>query len=166
MSRFSGMRMGHGVEWAAHCCLLLDWLGSTRPVPASRLAAAYELPPAYLNKQLQALVHAGLLTSTPGPAGGFRLALPLAQISMLDVVLAVEGDEEAFRCTEIRRCGVGASTSPRAFTQPCEIAAAMHAAELQWRVALAEQRLVDIRDEAERRVPHLAEGTRRRFAGL
>ena len=47
------MRMSQGVEWALHCCLNLAWTGT--PVPASRLAALYDLPPAYLNKQLQAL---------------------------------------------------------------------------------------------------------------
>ena len=160
------MRMSQGVEWAAHCCVLLDWLGPNEPVPTSKLAASFDLPPAYLNKQLQALVRAGILTSTPGVGGGFVLARPLSKISMLDVVLAVEGPEEAFRCTEIRRCGLGASAPARAFRAPCEIAAAMHAAELQWRAALAEQNLADIRDEAERKVPGLAETTRRRFEQL
>lgn len=160
------MRMGRGVEWAAHCCILLDWLGSADPVPTTKLAAAYELPAAYLNKQLQALVRAGILASTPGVGGGFRLAKPLADLSMLDIVLAVEGPDEAFRCTEIRQCGIGASTAPRAFAQPCEIAASMHAAELQWRTALAEQRLAGIRDRAEARVPDLAATTRQQFNEL
>jgi len=47
------MRMSQGVEWALHTCLNLSWLDA--PVPTSTLAAFYELPPAYLNKQLQAL---------------------------------------------------------------------------------------------------------------
>ena len=49
-----------------------------------------DLPPAYLNKQLQALVRAGILSSTPGPRGGFRLARRLEDISVLDVVVAGE----------------------------------------------------------------------------
>ena len=66
------MRTSQGVEWALHACLNLSWLDA--PAPTGTLAAFYDLPPAYLNKQLQALVRAGILTSTPGPRGGFQLA--------------------------------------------------------------------------------------------
>src|SRR5437879_3327450 len=95
------MRMGEGVEWAAHSCLLLAWAGGDA-VPAARLASYHRLPPAYLNKQLQALARAGILSSVSGPRGGFRLARPPDQITLWDVVAAVEGLEETFRCTEIR----------------------------------------------------------------
>ncbi|MFC6932408.1 hypothetical protein ACFQHO_20080 [Actinomadura yumaensis] len=37
--------MSEGVEWAVHCCLLLDWMGEDRPVSTTRLAAGFELPP-------------------------------------------------------------------------------------------------------------------------
>ena len=95
--------MSEGVEWAAHCCLLLDWIGDADPVPTAQLAAAFELPPPYLNKQLQALVRAGILTSTRGKRGGFALGRALDRITLLDVVDAIEGPDPAFRCTEIRR---------------------------------------------------------------
>ncbi|MEU7532473.1 Rrf2 family transcriptional regulator, partial [Saccharothrix sp. NPDC042600] len=104
------MRMGEGVEWAVHCCLNLAWIGE-RAIPATRLAAYYELPAAYLNKQLQALARAGLLTSTPGPRGGFRLARAPERITLMDVVSAVEGPDQAFRCTEIRHRGPAAGTA-------------------------------------------------------
>ncbi len=61
------------------------------------------MPPAYLAKHLQAMAHAGLVESTPGRNGGYRLARPAAEISLLEVIDAVEGGEPAFRCTEIRR---------------------------------------------------------------
>nr|BFE48023.1 hypothetical protein GCM10017745_14500 [Saccharothrix mutabilis subsp. capreolus] len=102
--------MGEGVEWAVHCCLNLAWIGE-RAIPATRLAAYYELPAAYLNKQLQALARAGLLTSTPGPRGGFRLARAPERITLMDVVSAVEGPDQAFRCTEIRHRGPAAGTA-------------------------------------------------------
>src|SRR5512139_1157029 len=156
------MRMNEGVEWAAHCCLLLDWLGPDRPLPTARLAAAFELPPAYLNKQLQALVRAGLLTSTAGARGGFRLARPLEKITMMDVVAAIEGPDDAFTCTEIRRRGTGAEDPDRAFAKPCAIATAMRTAEMQWRRALAAQTLADVQADAERGNPGLADRVRRR----
>lgn len=154
--------MGRGVEWGAHCCLLLDWLGDEDAVPTAKLAAAFGLPPAYLNKCLQSLVRAGILTSTAGVKGGFRLGRPLEKITLLDVVVAVEGAEEAFRCAEIRQNGIGADRPAQDFLAPCGIATAMRRAELAWRRDLASQTLADLM----RTVPSGAPAQARRwFAG-
>jgi Rrf2 family protein len=150
------MRMSEGVEWAVHSCLVLAWLGDAEPVPTGRLAATFELPPAYLNKQLQALSKAGILSSTPGPRGGFRLARSPEEISLLDVVTAIEGPDEAFRCQEIRQRGVGASVPRKEFRKQCAVAAAMRTADVAWRRALAEQSLADIRANADRDAPQSA----------
>ncbi|MFE7098609.1 RrF2 family transcriptional regulator [Streptomyces erythrochromogenes] len=146
--------MSEGVEWALHSCVNLAWSGSDRAVSAARLAAWHDLPAAYLNKQLQALARAGILTSSPGPRGGFRLARPLAAVSLMDVVAAVEGPEEAFRCAEIRRQGPGAGEpAPDGAAAECAIAHAMAQADLAWRKALAAQNLDEIRQRAERQAP-------------
>ncbi|WP_280206483.1 Rrf2 family transcriptional regulator, partial [Nocardia cyriacigeorgica] len=47
----------------------------------------------------------------PGARGGFELARRPERITLMDVVSAIEGPDEAFRCTEIRRDGAG-STAP------------------------------------------------------
>ncbi|WP_218040551.1 Rrf2 family transcriptional regulator [Actinomadura sp. WMMB 499] len=147
--------MSEGVEWAVHCCLLLAWLDEDGPVPTARIAAGYELPRPYLNKQLQALVRAGIVTSTPGARGGFRLARPLERITMMDVVTAIEGPEPAFQCTEIRRRGAGAEAPESLFRAPCAVDAAMRKAELAWRKALAAQTLADVDTAATRGNPDL-----------
>ncbi|MFD7911825.1 MULTISPECIES: RrF2 family transcriptional regulator [unclassified Streptomyces] len=151
--------MSEGVEWALHSCVNLAWSGPDRAVSAARLAAWHDLPAAYLNKQLQALARAGIVTSTPGPRGGFRLARPLDAISLMDVVAAVEGPEEAFRCAEIRQQGPGGG-EPAAYTADCAIAHAMTRAELAWRRALAAQNLDEIRQQAERQAPEAPERLR------
>lgn len=158
------MRISEGVEWAAHCLLLLDWMDEDRPVPTARLAAGFELPPPYLNKQLQALVKAGLVTSTPGARGGFRLARPLEKITMMDVVAAIEGPEEAFQCTEIRVRGVGAGTPESVLRRPCAVSTAMRKAELAWRRALAEQTLADVSAAVKRGVPEIEDNVRAWYA--
>ncbi|MEU9298930.1 Rrf2 family transcriptional regulator [Streptomyces sp. NPDC048269] len=154
--------MSEGVEWALHSCVNLAWSGPERAVSAARLAAWHDLPAAYLNKQLQALARAGILTSAPGPRGGFRLARPLAAISLMDVVAAVEGSEEAFRCAEIRQQGPGAGPAAGrdAEAAECAIAHAMTRAELAWRRALAAQDLDEIRQRAERQAPEAPERLR------
>ncbi|MCX0274024.1 Rrf2 family transcriptional regulator [Nocardia zapadnayensis] len=155
------MKMGEGVEWSLHCCVTLAWLDDRWPVPIARLATWFDLPVEYLKKRLQALVRAGILTSTPGVRGGFGLARPPERITLLDVVTAVEGGVDPFRCTEIRQRG-GSGHSPGAeFTRPCGISLAMRRAELAWRRELAAQTIADLAAEAP---ASAAERTRRDFA--
>ncbi|MEV8535786.1 Rrf2 family transcriptional regulator [Streptomyces sp. NPDC051211] len=151
--------MSEGVEWALHSCINLAWSGPDRAVSAARLAAWHDLPAAYLNKQLQALARAGIVTSTPGPKGGFRLARPLDRISLMDVVTAVEGPDEAFRCAEIRQQGPGGGPAA-AYTSACAIAHAMTRAELAWRRELAARTLDEIRQQAESQAPEAPERLR------
>ncbi|MGX7677228.1 RrF2 family transcriptional regulator [Plantactinospora sp. DSM 117369] len=153
------MRISEGVEWGLHCCLTLAWIGDDEPVSAPRLATWFELPPAYLSKCLQALVRAGILSSTPGVRGGFRLARRPAEITVMDVVTAVEGPEPAFRCTEIRQQGPGVDPSAPEFRRPCAITAVMRRAELAWRRELAGQTLADLMSAAP---PQAAERAQQR----
>ncbi|AUY47812.1 Rrf2 family transcriptional regulator [Streptomyces sp. CB01881] len=138
------MLMGEGVEWGLHCCLALAWLEDQAPIPTGRLAEIFELPPVYLKKRLQPLVRAGVLASVPGTRGGYRLARAPEDVTLMDVVAAVEGATEAFRCTEIRRRGAGAEAAAGEFARPCGIAGAMRRAELAWRRELASQTLADL----------------------
>lgn len=138
------MQMGEGVEWGLHCLLALAWLEDHAPVATGRLAEIFELPPEYLKKRLQPLVRAGILSSSPGARGGYALARRPEQITLMDVVAAVEGRDEAFRCTEIRQQGAGTLARAGEFGEPCGIAKAMRRAELAWRRELAAQTLADL----------------------
>lgn len=154
--------MAEGVEWALHSCLNLAWVGPERAVPTAALAAFYELPAAYLNKQLQALARAGVVYSTPGPGGGFRLARDPEQITLLDVVVAIEGREDAFQCTEIRQRGPGAT--PDAPTAPCLVDQAMRRAEIAWRAELASQTIAELQAAVRQAAPEVPVRARQWFA--
>lgn len=143
------MRMSQGVEWAIHTLLALSWLEDDACISTAQFAAGFDLSPTYLNKQLQALVHAGLLESQAGVKGGFRLGKPAESITLMDVVVAIEGSVTAFRCTEIRRRGLGETQPSSYFRQPCAVHQAMARAELAWRQALANQTVADIRATAD-----------------
>ena len=80
------MRLGEPVEWALHCTTVLALLPSDAAVPAARLAEFHGVPAAYLAKTLQALAREGIVESVPGRRGGYRLAKPPADITVLDVV--------------------------------------------------------------------------------
>jgi Rrf2 family protein len=60
-------------------------------VLASRISKQYNIPLEYLLKILQQLVRANVLRSKRGPRGGFFLAKPAENISLLEIIEAVDG---------------------------------------------------------------------------
>jgi Rrf2 family protein len=68
------------------------------PVPSSEIAARQLVPEHFLDQLLITLRRAGLLKSQRGPQGGHMLARPPDQISMSDVVEALEGDTSSLAC--------------------------------------------------------------------
>ena len=145
------MRMSQGVEWSVHCLSVLAFLPEERALSAGRLAEFHGIPAPYLAKHLQALVRAGIIDSVPGPRGGFRLERAPADISLLDVVEALEGPEPAFRCTEIRQQGPSA-IGKKCYTRPCGLAAAFANAENAWRTALRATTLQQLIEDLPRSV--------------
>lgn len=137
------MKLSDGVEWAIHCALLLAALPPEGTLSGRALAEFHGVPESYLLKHLKALAAEGILQSVTGPRGGYRLARRPEEVSLLDIVDAVEGREPAFRCTEIRRrgpCAEGKGAYPR----PCGINTAMLRAEAAYREALARETLKQI----------------------
>ena len=137
------MKLGDGVEAAIHCCAVLASLDDGATMPGAALAEAHGLSPSYLLKHLNALTGGHILESLAGPLGGYRLAREPERITLLDVVLAVEGPQPAYRCAEIRRGGPDPLPAS-AYVKPCGINVAMLKAEKAYRAALAEVRLSDI----------------------
>jgi Rrf2 family protein len=60
-------------------------------VTKERLAQAQEIPPKFLESILLELRHAGLVASQRGAEGGYWLGRPAEEISLADVIRAVEG---------------------------------------------------------------------------
>jgi len=61
------------------------------PVASHQIAEARGIPERFLLKVLRPLVAARLLQSAKGPHGGYQLGRPASQISLLEVVEAVDG---------------------------------------------------------------------------
>ncbi len=62
------------------------------------LARATGIPVAFVSQVMSDLSQAGLVDARVGRAGGYRLTRPVAEISMLSVVEAVEGDTRRRKC--------------------------------------------------------------------
>jgi Rrf2 family protein len=84
-----------------------------------------------------------VLRTVKGARGGYRLARPPAEITVLDVVEAIDGDESAFRCSEIRRRGPMAMPA-REYTKACGIHRAFTRADEAWRAELAASTIADL----------------------
>lgn len=140
------MKLGDGVEQAIHSVAVLSGLSEGSVLSAAALAEYHGVSTSYLLKHLQALSGAGILDTVPGPRGGYRLAKASKEISLLDIVLAVEGPAPAFRCAEIRQRGPNPLPAG-SFTKPCGINAAMLNAERIYRAELAKVSIADITDD-------------------
>lgn len=137
------MKLSDGVEQAIHSVAMLAGLSAGEVLSAAALAEFHGVSPSYLLKHLQSLSRAGLLATAPGPKGGYQLGRPPEEISLLDVILAVEGSAPAFRCKEIRRNGPN-PLPDKYFTAPCQINAAMLRAERAYRAELKKVTIAEL----------------------
>jgi Rrf2 family protein len=69
-----------------------------RPMTTQQIAARTQVPAGYLSKVLQALRRAGLVDGLRGLGGGFSLARPLGEITVLDVINAVDPVQRIDHC--------------------------------------------------------------------
>jgi len=84
------MRVSAKVDYALRACAELAAAGEG-PVKGERLSQAQEIPVKFLENILLDLKHAGLVQSQRGAEGGYWLSLPPDEISLADVIRAVEG---------------------------------------------------------------------------
>ena len=67
-------------------------------LPVPRIAEATQVPAGYLSKVLQSLVRGGLVGSQRGLKGGFRLARPAHDVTLLDILTCVSHVERITAC--------------------------------------------------------------------
>jgi Rrf2 family protein len=85
------VRISAKVDYAVRAVIELAAAQDEKPVRAERVATAQDIPLNFLENILSELRHAGIVRSQRGPEGGFRLAKPADEVSIADVIRAVEG---------------------------------------------------------------------------
>jgi Rrf2 family iron-sulfur cluster assembly transcriptional regulator len=80
-------------DYAARALLSLALRGEARPTSVKEIAERTSLPQPYLEQILLAVKGAGLVRSKRGVGGGYVLARPPAEITLADIVMAVEGPQ-------------------------------------------------------------------------
>lgn len=85
------MILSRGCEYGIRAALYLSSLGAEGFVPIRKLSEELDIEFHFLTKQFQQLSDAGLVHSQRGPKGGIALAKPADRITLLDIVLAIDG---------------------------------------------------------------------------
>ena len=108
------MRISAKADYAVRAALELAANHDGEPVKGERLAEAQEIPLQFLEHILLELKHARLIQARRGAKGGYWLARDPAEITIADVIRAVEGPlanihENAARGAPLRRAGRAAA---------------------------------------------------------
>src|SRR5437773_5429772 len=85
------MRVSAKADYALRAVIELAVIGGDAPVKGERIAQAQEIPLKFLENILGDLRQAGLVRSQRGVEGGYWLARPAAEITVAEVIRAVEG---------------------------------------------------------------------------
>src|SRR2546421_2621357 len=85
------MKLTRASSYALHAIEYMAAHKMQKPVASHHIAQARGIPERFLLKVLKPLVSARVLTSVKGPNGGYRLARTPSDISMLEILEAVDG---------------------------------------------------------------------------
>ena len=118
------MQITRAADYAVRVMVHLSSLPPGSRLQKSALVELSEAPESFLSKVLQRMVSKGLISSRRGAGGGFELAVPADQVSVLNVVEAIDGP------IHLNLCVPGASGCDRS------LACAVHPVWVEARAAL------------------------------
>ena len=145
-----------GVEYGIHCLVfLVGDCAESREASVRDLAELQGVPLDYLAKIFTKLAKAKIVVATEGVRGGFRLGRPADEITLLDIVCAIDGHKQIFDCREIRgRCALFEGDAPDwALAGHCAIHGAMMVAQKRMEEALSQTTILDIGRKLGRKAP-------------
>lgn len=85
------MQITRQSEYAIRTIIELANAAKGELVTTKTISQRQEIPEVFLKKTIQLLTNAGLITTQRGTQGGVRLAVPATEITIADIITAVEG---------------------------------------------------------------------------
>lgn len=85
------MRVSAKVDYAVRAAVELATAEPGTLIKAEAISRSQEIPRKFLDNILQGLRQSGLIESRRGPEGGHRLAKPASEITLADVIRAIDG---------------------------------------------------------------------------
>ena len=98
------MRLTTKGRYAVTAMLDLALHEAAGPVSLAEIAARQELSLSYLEQLFRQMRKRGLVQSTRGPGGGYRLGKPASEVAVADVIDAVDESVDATRCKGMENC--------------------------------------------------------------
>lgn len=92
----SVLKISEAVSLGIHACIIIA--KSEDRISASEIADMLKASEAHLAKVLQRLVRSGLIFSNRGPGGGFKLAKEAADIRLMEIYEAIDGEMPLRNC--------------------------------------------------------------------
>jgi Rrf2 family protein len=92
------LRFSRTADYGLRAALEIAGSSDGELVPRHVIARVTDAPASVLAQALAPLVRAGVLAARAGPRGGYRLARPADQLSIYDIVVAIDGAEHEERC--------------------------------------------------------------------
>jgi Rrf2 family protein len=138
--------IGRHTDYAARIVLHLACLPEGTQVTADEISRTRLLPPSFIRRIVGRLAAAGILRTTRGAGGGVTLARPPGEISLFDVVAAMEGGVTINACVD----------TPRAcpLAEACPVQRAWTGVTRSLEAELAAVRFDRLADPLEHRVAH------------
>lgn len=94
------MQITRQADYALRAVIYLARLDKNEKAPTSRIAKEQAIPSSFLAKIISQLSVSGLVHTSRGARGGVSLAKPADEISVLDVIQAIDGPVFLNECTE------------------------------------------------------------------
>src|SRR5215831_14684686 len=85
------MKLTRASSYALHAVAYMAAQKTDQPIASHHIAQARGIPERFLLKVLKPLVSARVLLSVKGPNGGYRLAKGANEVTMLEILEAVDG---------------------------------------------------------------------------
>jgi Rrf2 family protein len=106
------VRVSAKTDYAIRAALELAAAPDDKPVKGERIATAQAIPLRFLENILMQLRHAGLVDSRRGADGGYRLARPASEVTLADVIRAIDGPLAGVSGTRPEALGFEGTAAP------------------------------------------------------
>jgi len=92
------MRFTAKTEYAVRAAIEIGLLGQEKPAQVKEIASRQAIPERFLEQVMASLKKAGIIESIRGAQGGYRLAKPIEQITLTNIIEAIEGPMLVMEC--------------------------------------------------------------------
>lgn len=156
------MQFSKSTDYALHALVHLGQSCRINNIGIKELSSSIGVSESYLSKIMSKLRQNGIVRAVPGVNGGYELARPAEQITFLDVVQVIEGNQQLFECSQagsplhelLAQEGEASLQQQHPEHRNCLIEKVMEGAEQHLYQYLREHTIGSIVDEAAKRCNH------------